>query len=390
MKYTGLAVVAAIGCGAGDGGGAHSVTISASVAPEAIVAYRDGDGPWTVTMGAASPIEFPVETGMYTVAVACHSPDNRRVDVYELATSDLRTVTYDHECRSAVASVGGMVSGFESTGASQTGFQIRWGQQGVWYQNFGGPASYTAMMLLGTHDLVATRGTSITDRLMLIRDLVFASSITQDLDFADPSAVVLEYPQISASGIGRLGTIANTLFTSGGTTIGLGIGTDHVSVVPASAMGEGDLQMLSAAGQTGVGSTVQVYSTRHVSRVAPTMIELPPPIQEEPIVVVSIVGSSALLEASWSPQPNAAAYGLHAGNWTVHASPSVFESSGMSIPDLATVPGWDATLSLQPSSTVEWDVTVATGASLDDTLRTVPIHETEMRASGWGGRSTPQ
>jgi len=392
MKYAGLGLVAALGCGTGPSGGgdAHGVTIIASVAPDAIIVYRDGDGPWTATTGAASPIKFPVETGTYTVAVGCPSKDTKRVDVYELTTADLQTVTYDQDCRSAVASVGGTVSGFAQSGPGQTGFQIRWGQDTVWYQNFGGPASYTAMIPLGTHDLVATRGTSIADRLMFIRDLVLVSSITQDFDFADPNAVVLEYPQISAIGIGRLGTIANTLFTSGGTKISLGIGTDHVSVVPAAAMGQADLQMLSAAGQVGVGSTLPVYSTRHVSRVAPTMIELPPPIQEEPIVVASIVGSSTLLEASWSPQPNAAAYGLHAGNWSVHASPAVLESSGMSLPDLATVPGWDATLSLQPSISVDWDVTVATGATLDDTLRTFPIHETEIRNSGWVGRAIPQ
>lgn len=46
-------------------------------------------------------------------------------------------------------------------------------------------------------------------------------------------------------------------------------------------------------------------------------------------------------------------------------------------------------LSLQPRQFRSWRLFGVTGGSLEDLLRTVPVHEIEIRASGWAG-SLPQ
>ncbi len=369
-----------VGCGdpaMGDDAASDIVTVTAPNAPDAVIAYRDGDGMWTTTMGATSPIVFAVTSGTYTVAIVCAK---QTPEVYNLTVGELRTLVYDRECRPTGATLSGTVSGLMNRG-----MQVTWGQEPGDFASGDAP-SYSFMTPLGTRDLVATRGRAVTDRVIILRDIEVSADASINLDFEGPTSIPLEYPRISALGGGRFSSVGNTLVTGGGTSLSLGVGAENVSVVPGASMGPDDLQVLSAGGQGGVGTTVSVFGTSRATRVAVTTLQMPPPIAEIPVVSLIPAGAFVLPRVSWSPQPGAALYRINVAGSRMYVSPAVFDATGeVSAPDMSNVSGWDATLGLPHGLRYSWSVSVVTIAPLEDALRSLPFREVEIRTSGWVG-----
>lgn len=169
---------------------AGDLTVNAPRAPSAVIAFRDGDHAWVVASGAESPLVFRVSTGEYTVAIGCSDTSVGRVahaDVYEMTLADLASLTYDRNCdmSSAQVALTGNVAGIDPN--SDGGYQVAWGDV---FQNTNGQ-QYGFTTHVGTRDLVATRGSVATDRLLIIRDFVVASNTVQSVDFGSPDAISL-------------------------------------------------------------------------------------------------------------------------------------------------------------------------------------------------------
>jgi hypothetical protein len=293
--------------------------------------------------------------------------------------ADLAVLTYDQECDTSPASVvvSGTVAGFDL--GADPGY-------GVWLgDRVTGAVENLERYALATHpgqrDLVASRGLYVANRLLVIRDLTVSSDTMQPVDFDSPAAVLLVPQPVTVTA--HAGYLSNAYFSAGGTAVNLGAYQDFVLAVPASAMGEGDLQRVEALSGVGHGYG-QISTTQRISRAPTSTIELVDPIFEHPIVTGVSRNGVVDLHATWTPQADAVVYDLYAGKWSVHGSPAALEMSGISVPDLSAVAAWDPSLALLPVMT-DWAMTVTTGVPLDDALRTLPIHEGEIRRSGWTG-----
>ncbi len=375
-----------VGCVSGTSLEPGDLTVVAPRAPSAVVAFRDGDRDWVVATGADSPLTFRVTSGEYTVAIGCPDIPGARgghVDVYQMRLDDLASLPYDQDCDASPpdATLSGSVAGFPTDG-NQSGFEVRWGVRSVFLVHDVDHYGFAARA--GRRDLIATRGAVVADRLLLIRDLPVLSDATQPIDFASPATIALVYQPIEG---GQAGYLQNYFFSAGGTAVTLGAFQDSVLAVPASAMGEGDLQRVDIAGRRGPGYG-QIFTTAHISRAPCTSIDLVGPVFEHPVVTGVLRGGVVDLHARWSPQADATLYDLYIGKWSVHASPAALEADGMTVPDLSGVPGWDDSFAL-PASSTDWAMSVTTVATLDDALRTLPVHEGEIRRSGWTGFVSP-
>lgn len=371
----------------GDDGGGSAVTVVAANAPDAVIAYRDGDGPWSVTSGAQSPISVPAETGRYTVAVGCLLAGYPVVDVYELTVAETRTLTYERDCGTALGTITGVVSGF----ATQNTFLVNWGLHRGGASSFTQPGAYAVEAVAGAHDLVAVRGDVVGERLIIVRNAEFSpAGLSHDFDFTGPDAVALTYNAYSPA-FGNTGSYSNTLVTAGGTRIQLSVASqDHVSVVPEAAMGPNDLQMVTASGGGGIGSFVGVVATQHISRVAPSSVALPPFTQDRPRVTALAVGATASVDAAWQAQAGAGLYRLQVGEWSVRRSPARFAMDpDLAIPDLTGVVGWDPQFALANGSSLNWSVVAYSGADLVELLREIPTREYERHIVGWAGDIRP-
>jgi hypothetical protein len=380
---TGVVALVLVGCGGGADEQGHTVSVVLSEAPLAVVAFRDGEGDFATQMPTAGYVSFEATTGNYTIAVGCSS--KKTVDVYQGTVEELDIITYDRACLPPPSVT---LSGQFSNNNGTSGQVVKWGQDVEFFANFSMP-SYTTMLTQGTHDLVATRNAYLADRVVIERQFSASSASTFDVDFAGSQAITLTAQSVVAS-VGNFGTIANSLLTAGGTLINLSTGTDLAMVMPASSLGSGDFQILEASGQQGLGTNVPVFLTRHVVRTVPTVVSVPPIIAESPEVTSSITNNQMLVAATWPVQGSAVSYQLNVGSWTVHASADAFAVNNLvAIPDLSGVMGWDPMLDLVPPQSIParftWTMVAASGGSVDDAWRLLPVRELTLDLSGWSG-----
>jgi hypothetical protein len=373
-------VVAAIGCSGNDhdGGGGDTVTVTAALAPAAVIAYRDGDGAWITKTGAETPFSFNVSSGTYTVAIGCKENVFYRVDVYQLTIDDLQNLDYGRECGATTTMISGQV-----LGNAMTGNRMAWGQEANAYWTANEP-TYTLPTAAGRHDLIATRGVLAPDRAVIVRDIEVPPDQQVDVDFEGPDAVAIEYRAIT-------GCDVQPAFASVGGTfllLGLDAAQDMAATVPTAAMHDGDLNLFHCSYERLMsGGVSQFVSTTRAGREAPAALDLSPFINDVPAVWRTVAGEHELLHASWVPQPGASLYEISAGVWIAHVSPAIFESTAtFDLPDVSSAPGWDPTLTLKyGSQTVDWGVHIVTGAPLDELLRPFPSREGEVRIVGWVG-----
>lgn len=373
-------VVAAIGCSGDDqnGGGGDTVTVTAALAPAAVIAYRDGDRAWTTKTGVETPFTFEAASGVYTVAIGCKENDFYRIDIYELTLGDLKELDYGREC----SAVDSMVT-VQVLGNGMTGNGIAWGQEANSYWTADVP-TYTLSTTGGSHDLVVTRGLVYAERAVIARDVEVPPDRQVDIDFEGPDAVVLEHHAIT-------GCVVQPWFVSaGGTRLQLGHadGGGDAAAVPTAAMMDGDLNVFYCSSVREMsGGVGQSASTLHAAREAPAALELSPFISDAAAAWRTAVGDHEVLHATWAPQPDAGLYVIRAGVWYAHVSPTIFEAADtFDLPDVSAAPGWDPTLTMRyGSQPVDWSVHIVTGAPLEELLRPLPSREGEVRTIGWVG-----
>jgi hypothetical protein len=351
------------------------VTVTAPFAPDALVAYRDSDGEWSVKKGSDAPIEFAVPSGLYTVAVGC--PLTGRIDVYQLTTDDLVMLEHGVPCATATTTLTVQVNG-----TAAANIDVRWGLSPGTFGS--GTGTYMFDVGAGKHDLVVTSGQSrlIAERVVIKRDVEVAGATSVSIDFADPMGIALATQALTYTGI-----VDSALVTAGGTPIPLSkTNSGLVQAVPESALAPGDLHVLSASRAADLNGNTQVASVHHASRLPPTALAFSPPTTDVPTLTTTYAGMYvASVQAQWATQPDAVIYRMgsdYVGRW-VYASPAAFEALGMvELPDLSTVSGWDSKLGpIVP--TQDWFITKVTGAEIQQLVRPVPSVEADIRSVGW-------
>src|SRR4051812_18181510 len=68
--------------------GGVSITVNLLAAPEALAAYRDGDGTWTTASVSSGSFNFSVQSGRYGVAIGCATSTAPYADIFEMTTDD--------------------------------------------------------------------------------------------------------------------------------------------------------------------------------------------------------------------------------------------------------------------------------------------------------------
>ncbi len=374
-----------VGCGSdgGGGGGGDHVRVTAALAPAAVIAYRDGDGPWATKSGAETPFTFDVTSGEYTVVVACNlETGGQPVQLYQLTTNELTELDYKYECSPTAAMLSGQLLGNDGPGVSGNLFQ--WGPD-AGYRASAGPTTWGPLPVrAGKHDLLATRGIFYVDRLLITRDVEVPPDAQVDIDFNGPQAVATEFRTITG------GPVLTGFVSAGGTVISLGQvdGADPRPVVPVAALADGDLNLFAIDASSGIEGLREVQSTVHASREAPASLSVLPRILDRPTVWASQSGEYLLLHTSWAPQPGAVLYRFDLG-WVAYVSPAIFDATGTyALPDLSAVPGWDPTVGLTPGfppTRAAWRIRMMTGGTVEELLRPYPTSEGEVQMSGWAG-----
>jgi len=380
MKLMGGMLVSVLtGCGVD--GRSGNVTITAPQGAGAQIAYRDGDGPWTVVSGAEAPILFTSDAGTYTVAINCDDFAFIGVDVFHLTADELSTVEYQKDCQPHPLTLSGMVVGGNNQNAA-----IGWG-------NPEGPGmfnglTYSLPVAAGQHDLVALDDPYYAKRLWRRRDVTLATDTTIDIDLTSSEAVSLELLPVTAFGLASpTSSTVSGGYVSGGTLVTFGPSSEFLRTVPAAAMGPDDLQFVVNS-RGGLRNPQQVTSSLSVSRSMPVPIPRTPLIEEVPVLSGITLADQTRISATWAPQVNAVLFRLVAnGRWRIAVSPGAFAIDGvLEMPDLSSAVGWTGLTGT--STPVDWSVVAVTGVDLQDALRIVPRLEGVREGSGWAGQQT--
>lgn len=373
MQKSLVVAIGLIGCGVSERGG-DVVTVRAPLAPDAMLAYRDGDGPWMTSTGAATPFTFDAPSGMYSIAFVCPvSPAPG--DIYQMTTYELPTLEYPHECKASSVRLSGTIQGM-----TRSSGDLQWGEQ-AGYLTLDVPY-YELDVATGKHDLLATDGNLVPAHIVIVRDVEVTGATTVDVDFAGPSSIALAPHMFPDQG--NRGFIYTTYVSAGGTAISLGPSSGLATVVPAAAMAPGDRQLFYWQTK-GLGREHPWSSTTHIGREPPTTFADVAPTSERPAVSMIRTDVSVGLSATWTPQSGAALYWIRSSGWNARVSPAVFEATGkLDLPDVASVPGW-GTFAIPPSNMVPWTIYAVTNTDLDEALRPWPTREGDIITTGWVG-----
>ena len=329
-------------------------------------------------MGANTPLEVPIKSGRYTVAIVCAN-DMQIVSAaaYEMTLAELPTLDYDGSCAFlSVVSVSGRVNPINDDhdvafGGRETG-AVRW---------LGG--TYSLNVTPGTHDLVVGRGALVRDRMVIVRDLAVIGPTIQAGDVDGPGGFAMEFPAVSWPG-----DTYSHLRTEGGTTIELGlIGPGRIVAPPESQLRPGDLLRTAIFSNANIGSSPKsATSSIHTSHARRSSFALPPALQPMPIPTASRAGQFAFVQVAWQAQPIAVVYELFVGGlWAIYISPSVFERTGIaSMVDVSLIPGFE-TYGVALSQTNPWALSAVSGGAIEDLIRPFPAREAQVEYSGWTG-----
>lgn len=373
MKFSSWCLVLVAGCGGAERDAAD-LTIVLPNAPDAQIAYRDGDGPWAEAP-TASTVELSIESGRYTVAIGC--PTVPVVDVYQATLDELSTLTYDKWCRP----MGEIAVSVQLQNVGSSGYDITWSDATLGWTNSGGmPTSFNSKLPEGTHDLIATRKDfTIADRIIFVRDYAAGVPPAVEFDFEGPNAIELERVQLGQRDDTDSG-ITTSLITADGTSMSLGwLSTGFLMAVPEASLAPGDLHMLVADG-TANALDHEPRVAKRVARTLPTTFELPSRVTARPTV-----SSQLPLVAQWAPFESALAYRFSIANWAVHVSSAEFvRTERIAVPDLEELPsGWATTYGFTLSIHIRWWMHAEGGAALEDLWRNVPVREHDAWSTGW-------
>jgi hypothetical protein len=383
----GCLLLGLVACDDSDSSG--TVTIRMPKAPRAIVVYRDGDGPWTATTGAAGSVRFAAPSGTYTVVVGCaFDADEAGASVYAMTTAELSTIDHQGECADETQVISGQVGG---VGGSAF---VVWGARTVTLST-GASSSYTLEGPRGTGDLVVSLGSTV----VITRDVSLgASPLTLDVNLASPSAVSFQQRRVTLSSVPESQTNAyGSLWTKNGTYASLCASSGAPACgLPATALVPGDFHMMRVE-----TSAPGPYRAARWAVYEPTDREITSPVTQLGPAQVSLAnqGARVAVSASWPDAPSAPLYRFYAWQyntppyrfWHIAASEGFIAGGGdLSFPDLTAVTGWDPGIELIAGAYVEWRVNAESGAPLAEMVRSFPTQESTVLEEGLTGFGTPQ
>jgi hypothetical protein len=370
-----LAIVGLLGCDDGDGGGGgQPVMVLAPRAPDATIAFRDGDGPWTVKKGTQAPFSFSVASADYTVAIAC--PTSKVVKSFQATPEELASVEYWDECRPLAST---LTAHFIGNGTN--GNRVSWGPS-IAARGTISNGDYMLPVPHGTEDFLATRGGGqFADKVVLVRDLDISSDTTVDVDFDATTAITPETATVSA------GPVLYTSFvTNSGVSIDLSVANSLAVVVPVALMTTGDLHAFSIGTDDSPGGP-RFSGSVTTARTPPSIVKSPMFPSEQPNVALEPAGTHLVATATWSAQPTAVMYELAVStndrSWQSLISADVFAADGLlETPDPSTAAGWDPATLLVPGSSA-WRVRYLTGMPCKEIVRQFPSVEGVVGYAGW-------
>jgi hypothetical protein len=401
----GLVISMLVACGAGPGDGdgvADGVTVTTPFAPEAILAYQDGEQPWTVIASDGGSAVIPMPADRYRVAILCPIPPFRAVDVYELTVAEATVLAHVGECRSRAVTVSGSVTSVEGSLAF-----VRFGERSIGV----GEAVYSLTVPTGTGDLVALRQLqtqlphTTSERAVIMRGLEVTGDITVPLDLSDTSGIALEQHVVTGVYGSNTGAafVDAKLATAGGTVALLSqsvVSTSgapvHINTIPASALGD-DLHLITAeVGQRATLShlTSQTHATRTVTSLdfdfdtfggdRPVPQYLP-----DPYLRVRVPWSGVGSPVYELVAEQLTSSGTGAITWTIKTSAGYAGAGSvitLEMPELSPITGWSGELEiLQGFGRVLWHVAELRGASFEQLMQLRPTQELTIDKSGWYG-----
>lgn len=395
MYLLGLATTAA--CSGTDGGGSNTVTIYLPNAPSAVVAFRDGEGPWSVST-AMPTLTFKPLSGAYTVVVGCVLQDQRDVSVYAATTAELSRIEWQRECGVERQTIMGQVVGLDTAPGAWIYAGLRAAApvlpDNLNYRLVDAPR--------GMRDLIAARRTPFgTDRVVIRRRLsVGASPVTADVDFLGTDAVdTVTHPITLSETTTAKPTVYSWLWTAGGTWTNKALQVDTAGVafgVPSSALEAGDLHVIQieeASLTPGLWRSI----TWAVHDLADRTISAPPASAAPATVSAVNQAATVALGFNWPTAPDAPLYRFGVTQYSSSyvsmeaiVSRDAFASHQYSMPDLTGVEGWDPSLGLVSGSNFDWYASSETGAPLAEMTVMLPTKEATIYHSGWKGRAAPQ
>ncbi len=352
----------------------QTITLSTPSVPSPIVAYRDGDGAWaTPTTDTPTSYHFAVASDHYSVVVAC--PLDGNVDVFDYTVAESTAVVDQVLCLDdATVPLTGTIANLDTESA-----YIAWKEFADVAADASGNFSFSGVP--GSHDLVAVRftGTSpkvVGDKMIIHRGVDSSTPATFALDFAAADAITLEPHTVTVTdlglhdgvfAVGQLETAGGTITSAFSASTGAGTG---LQLVPASALEAGDTQrvFLQISSNTTFTSLVQFID-------APADFTLDATRAGDLATVTRTASDTTGIEltASWKRQPQAQLYVFNVfqpnlNNWNVYVSPGYAGSADpvvVTLPDLASMPGWNPGLELAAGTTGTFVLYGSTGGSLD-------------------------
>jgi hypothetical protein len=251
----------------------------------------------------------------------------------------------------------------------------------------------------GMRDLVATRRTNFGDDRVFIRRgvSVDASPVMADIDFGGADAVgVVTHPITLTETTTTRPTVYSWLWTQGGTWTNSALHVDTAGFafgVPSSALVPGDLHVIQiedASPTPGLWRSI----TWAVHDLEDRTISVPSASEMAASVSAVNQASNVGVAFNWPTAPDAPLYrfGVTQGYVFMEAvvSRDAFASPEYAMPDLSGVAGWDSSLLLVPSTSLDWWASSDTGSTLDQMTLMLPTKEVTIFRTGWKGQASPQ
>jgi hypothetical protein len=314
------------------------------------------------------------------------------VVVYELATSDTRTLEHEAPCVDDSTSV--KVSG--SLQNAPNGEELAWGINVGYYANFEMP-SYEFLAPVGVHDLVASTMIGLTlGRGIVMRDFAISSATTLDLDFAPSTSFEYVRNDVRVNGL-VTDSATTTLYTQSGTQASMGFG-QHALTLPAAVGAATDLYGVSYGRCEQFVNPYRCSRTTLVTRAPSSATTFELTLDNNPVPMPELFaegdGPAVQFHTTWAGAPPATLYELAASQfgkpswWIVRSQTHLAEGPvELYVPDLSGIPGWeDAWLA---ASRTNWSVNAVDAPDVMESLRVIKTVEHETTRKGWGGELAP-
>jgi hypothetical protein len=323
----------------------------------AIVAYRDGDGEWQRVEGGGGVYMFTVESGRYALATVCDATGMGRgvyIRTQRFLTSETTQLSTGCSWHERTGAFTGSVTGLAS--GDTAGINLGSALASV---TFGSP-EYSAMILPGRVDMVATRQNSafVPLRMMIVRGATLSDGGSYAFDLGAGGFVPVVHELAFTGTLEGEETYATPiLFTSRGALGGLGsLGLTQWAGVPTEELVADDVHVVEI--DTGFDNAYrEVFAFTHEA--TDLSLEFPAP-GDDP--TVSVTDTSPYVRLSYQParKPDHRLYALTfrqidgpPSQWRDVASSGWLDAGyPVETPDLSGLDGWNPDWELEAGMTL--------------------------------------